>query len=74
MVGITVAEPEAPLTQLKLVVYCARVLTLPTAICSLTVASTLEDKVATAPPKGPLPAPVDVADDRVLPLLVAITL
>ena len=71
MDGITVGEPEAPFTQFRSVVYCARLLTLPAAICSLMVVLTLDDKVATAEPKGPLPAPVDVAVARVLPLLVA---
>ena len=72
--GNTVGEPDAPFTQFRLDVYCVRLLTLPGAITSITVALTLEDNVATAAPKGPLPAPVDVAVDNVLPLLAARTL
>lgn len=72
--GKTVGEPVAPLVQVRLVVYCERLLTLPTAIASLTVALTLDDKVATAAPKGPMPEPDEVAEDNVLPLLAAVTL
>lgn len=67
-------EPAKPFMQFKLVVYWFRLLTLPAAICSTTVAATLEDNVATALTNGPLPAPVEVADDNVLPLLVPIKL
>ena len=72
--GTPVGEPAKPLVQFKLVVYWLRLLTLPAAICSTTVAATLEDNVATALQNGPLPAPVDVTDDNVLPLLVPIKL
>lgn len=74
MLGRAVDEPVAPLVQFKLLVYCARLLTLPAAICSLIVLLTLEERVATADPYGPLPAPVDVAVASVAPLLVALML
>ncbi len=60
--------------QFKLVVYCANVLTLPAAICSVTVVPTPEDKVATAVPKGPTVAPVEVAVAKTAALLAALTL
>ena len=66
-----VGEPALPLVQFKFVVYCDRLLTLPAAIVSLTVIATPEDMVATAAPNGPLPAPVEVTEARVAPLLVA---
>lgn len=69
--GTTVGEPAAPLGQLKLVVYCDSLLTLPAAICSTTVVPIPEDNVATALAKGPAPAPVDVAVASTLALLVA---
>ncbi len=71
MEGNDVGEPAKPLVQFKLVVYCANLLTLPAAICSLTVMPTPEDSVATAAPNGPLAAPVEVAEDKTVPLLVA---
>lgn len=74
MEGRTVGEAAKPLVQFKLVVYWLSVLTLPAAIFSITVVPTPEDKVATAAPNGPVPAPVDVAADNVVPLLVACTL
>jgi len=70
LVGSTVGEPAAPLVQLRFVVYCVSLPMLPAAICSMTVVATPEDKVATAATKGPLPAPVDVAEVRMVPLLV----
>ena len=69
--GTTVGEPAAPLVQFRFVVYCVNLLILPAAICSTTVVTTPEDKVATALPKGPAPAPVDVAVASMLELLVA---
>lgn len=72
-VGNTVGEPDAPFTQVRLVLYCNALLTLPAAISSKIVVATLDDKVATALPKGPLPAPVEVADASSALLLVART-
>ena len=74
LLGTAVGEPAALLVQFKFVVYCARLLTLPAAIFSMTVVATPEDKVATAAPKGPAPAPVDVAEASTAALLVACTL
>ena len=70
-VGNGVGEPAAPFTQFKFVVYCNKLLTLPVAIFSLTVMPTPDDKVATAAPNGPRPAPDEVAVERAEPLLVA---
>ena len=69
--GSVVGEPAFPFVQFKFGVYCANLLTLPAAICSLTVMPTPEDRVATAVPNGPLPAPVELAEAKMLPLLVA---
>ncbi len=69
--GNVVGEPAFPFVQFRFVVYCERLLTLPAAINSSTVMPTPEDMVATAAPNGPLPAPVELTDDKVLPLLVA---
>lgn len=70
-VGMGVGEPDAPFTQFKFVVYCDRLLTLPAAIFSPMEMPTPEDNVATAAPNGPSPAPVDVAVEITVPLLVA---
>ena len=69
--GNGVGEPLAPFTQFIFVVYCDRLLTLPVAICSMTVTATPEDSVATAATKGPLPAPVEVAVAKTAWLFVA---
>ena len=71
MLGITVDDPDALFVQFKFDVYCARLLTLPAAIVSTTVVATPDDRVATAAPNGPPPAPVDVAVERTAALLVA---
>lgn len=71
MVGSGVEDPAKPLTQFKFVVYCVKLLTLPAAIFSLIVMPTPEDSVATAAPNGPSPAPVEVAVESNVALLVA---
>lgn len=70
--GNVVGEPALPFVQFRFAVYCERLLMLPAAISSPTVMPTPEDMVATAAPKGPLPAPVELTDAKMLPLLVAI--
>ena len=74
LLGITVGDPAALFTQVRLVVYCARLLTLPGAMTSFTMALTLEDKVATAAVKGPFVAPVEVEVDSTLLLPAEMTL
>ena len=71
MVGIGVGDPPAPFTQFKFVVYCEILLTLPAAIFSLTVTPTPDDIVATAALNPLSPAPVEVAVERTVALLVA---
>ena len=70
--GSVVGEPALPFVQFRFVVYCAKLLTLPATISSPTVMPTPEDMVATAAPNGPFPAPVELTDVKMLPLLVAI--